>query len=125
MSDARSLTWLGVPSDDTGAALRFFTEHLGLQPEIHEDDFAVLRLPSGQTVELFGPSQRTQPQFAAGPVAGFEVADVAAKRAEMEAAGVEFIGPVHDGDPGRRWSHFRGPDGFVYELTQLPGSSSS
>ena len=89
MPDARSLTWLGVPSDDVAAGVRFFTEHLGLEPEVHEGDFAVLRLPSGQT-------------------------------AEMEAAGVGFIGPVHDGDPGRRWSHFRGADGYVYELTQLP-----
>ena len=120
MSDARSLTWLGLPTDEIDAALRFFAEHLGLEPELHEGDFAVLRLPSGQTVELFGPSLRTQPQFAAGPVAGFEVADVAARREAMETAGVEFIGPIHDGDPGRRWSHFRGPDGYVYELTQLP-----
>jgi hypothetical protein len=68
----------------------------------------------------FDPGAVRELKAAAGPVAGFEVTDVAAKRAEMEAAGVEFIGPVHDGDPGRRWSHFRGPDGFVYELTQLP-----
>ena len=64
MADARSLTWLGVPTDDTGAALRFFTEQLGLEPEVHEGDFA--------------------------------------------------------GDAGRRWSHFRGPDGYLFELTQLP-----
>ena len=51
---------------------------------------------------------------------GFEVADVETARAGMQADGVEFIGPVHDGDPGRRWSHFRGPDGHIYELTQLP-----
>ena len=36
----------------------------------------------------------------------------------MEAAGVEFIGPVHTGEAGTAWSHFRGPDGKVYEIVQ-------
>ncbi len=41
--------------------------------------------------------------------------DVEEARAEMEAAGVEFLGPVQRSE-GAAWSHFRGPDGNVYEI---------
>ena len=116
---AKGLAWLGIPVDDVDAAIAFFSGQLGIEVELRDGDFAVLRLPSGQTVELFGPSQRGQPQFVSGPITGFEVDDVRAARAELEADGVEFIGPVHPGDDGRAWSHFFGPEGQVYELTQL------
>jgi hypothetical protein len=71
-------------------------------------------------VEVFGPSLRNQPQFATGPVVGFLIDDVEAARDEMEAAGVEFLGPVHAGEAGAAWSHFLGPDGKIYEITQVP-----
>jgi hypothetical protein len=35
----------------------------------------------------------------------------------MEAEGIEFIGPIGDGDDSK-WVHFRGVDGNTYELTQ-------
>ena len=38
-----------------------------------------------------------------------------ASRAEMEAAGVEFLGPIQQSE-GAAWSHFRGPDDNVYEV---------
>ena len=71
-------------------------------------------------MEVFGPSFRDHEQFATGPVVGFLVEDVAGTRKEMEAQGVAFVGPVHAGDAGAAWSHFRGPDGKVYEITQVP-----
>ncbi len=46
---------------------------------------------------------------------GFRVDDVRAARAEMEAAGVEFLGPVQRPE-GATWNHFRGPNGNVYEI---------
>ena len=33
------------------------------------------------------------------------------------AQGIEFIGPIHGEDDDYKWTHFRAPDGFVYELT--------
>jgi predicted enzyme related to lactoylglutathione lyase len=116
---ARSLAWLGVPTDDVDAAVAFFARQLGVGLEHRDGDFAILRLASGQAIELFGPSLRGQPQFQTGRVVGFEVDDVVGARAQMGAAGVRFIGPVHRGDAGATWSHFTGPDGQVYELTQL------
>ncbi|MBV9355190.1 MAG: VOC family protein, partial [Chloroflexi bacterium] len=50
-----------------------------------------------------------------GPVVGILVDDVDRARATMEAAGIEFIGPIQrEGDTN--WNHFRGPDGNVYEI---------
>jgi hypothetical protein len=55
-------------------------------------------------------------------VAGFWVDDVAQTRAEMEAKGVDFIGPT--ATAGRStWAHFRAPDGTVYEITTIKESS--
>lgn len=117
---AKGLVWMGVPTDDFEGTVDFFRDVMGLEEEMREEDFAVLRLPGGETVEVFGPSLRGQEQFATGPVVGFLVDDVAVAREEMEARGVKFIGPVHVGDAGRAWSHFRGPGGKVYEITQVP-----
>ena len=41
----------------------------------------------------------------------------AAARAEMEAKGIEFLGPIEGDTDDYKWTHFRAPDGFVYELT--------
>ena len=116
----KGLVWMGVPTDDFEGTVAFFRDVMDLEEEMRDEDFAVLRLPGGEAVEVFGPSLRGQEQFTTGPVVGFLVDDVVVAREEMEARGVEFIGPAHAGDAGAAWSHFRGPDGKVYEITQVP-----
>jgi hypothetical protein len=37
------------------------------------------------------------------------------RRARMEAEGVEFLTPIQRSE-AFAWSHFRGPDGTVYEI---------
>ena len=50
------------------------------------------------------------------------VEDIVATRAEMEAKGVEFIGPTRsDPENGMDWTHFKAPDGHVYGLTTIVG----
>jgi len=49
------------------------------------------------------------------------VDDVRDAREVLEARGVEFVGPVHEWEPtGEAWSHFRAPDGNVYEIAHRP-----
>ncbi len=52
-----------------------------------------------------------------------EVEDVAAKKAELEAAGVEFLSEVNVVDEGVlagwRWVYFRDPFGIVLELVEI------
>jgi catechol 2,3-dioxygenase-like lactoylglutathione lyase family enzyme len=111
---------MGVPTQNFAETVAFFCDVLSLEAERRDAAFAVLRLPSGEAVEVFGPEIAGARQFATGPVVGFEVEDVREARGEMEAKGVEFLGLVHEGDPGAAWSHFRGPDGKIYEITQVP-----
>jgi catechol 2,3-dioxygenase-like lactoylglutathione lyase family enzyme len=97
-----------------------FVSLLGGERVYEAPDFAVFRLEDGDKVEVFGPAARGHEHFTTGPVAGFLVDDVPAAQAELEAAGIEFFGPPETASDGYAWSHFRGPDGNVYELTSGP-----
>jgi catechol 2,3-dioxygenase-like lactoylglutathione lyase family enzyme len=114
---AKGLVWLGTRTRNFDDTVRFFGDTLGLRAVHEEPDFAVLLLPNGDKVEVFGPGDRGHEHFDAGPVAGFLVDDVAEAREDLGSAGIEFIGPIHEADDGGSWSHFRGPDGNVYEIT--------
>jgi predicted enzyme related to lactoylglutathione lyase len=116
--------WVGVPTEDFGGTVAFFHEVMGLGLGRLEEDFAGLHLRGGGAVEVFGPSFLGQAQFATGPAVGFQVEDVAGAREEMEAKGVEFIGPVHSGEKGAFRSHFEWPGGEVYEIMQVPDRES-
>ena len=116
--EIQGIAWLATRTAEFEATARFFGETMGLPAEHEEPDFAVFRLPNGDKVEVFGPSDRTHEHFTTGPVAGFLVEDVEEARAELEKAGISFIGPVHRYDEHSAWSHFVGPDGNVYELTR-------
>jgi catechol 2,3-dioxygenase-like lactoylglutathione lyase family enzyme len=52
--------WVGVLTDDYEETLHFFSEILGLSLEYRNEDkvHAHFRLPSGQLLEVFGPSNR-------------------------------------------------------------------
>ncbi len=115
---AEGLVWLGTRTPQFEATVRFFGDTMGLSVEHEEPDFAVLRLPDGGKVEVFGPGDHDHEHFTTGPVAGFLVEDVEEARAELEDAGISFIGPVHHHDENSAWSHFVGPDGNVYEITR-------
>jgi catechol 2,3-dioxygenase-like lactoylglutathione lyase family enzyme len=107
----RRIAWLGVRTDAYEATVWFLREVLGLQPAFQE-----LRLPNDDRVQVFGPGDRYHrfyAEHAAGPVALFEVDDLPAARAELEAAGIELVGPT-DADSAWSWLHARGPDGNLY-----------
>lgn len=110
------LTWLGTRTDDYAATVALFRDVMSLEVKELTESFAWFQLPNGDQVEVFGREDPDHEFFTTGPVVGFEVTDLDQARRELEAAGVEFIGEIH-GTPGGRWSHFRGPDGTVYEIT--------
>jgi predicted enzyme related to lactoylglutathione lyase len=114
---ARGLVWLGTRTRNFDETVRFFGDTLGLPKSHEEPDFTVFRLPNGDTVEVFGPGDTEHEHFDTGPVAGFLVDDVREARADLESAGISFLSPVQESEDGAAWSHFRGPDGNVYEVT--------
>lgn len=115
----RAFQWAGVRATDFDATVGFFRDVLGLQLVKYDAGatLASFNLPSGQRFEVFGPASFYYPLHES-PVLGFEVDDIVAARAELEAAGVDFAGPVVVKTTGEAWTYFRGPDGFLYELAQ-------
>jgi predicted enzyme related to lactoylglutathione lyase len=117
----KGLTWLGVRTERYEAMKDFLENAAGLTVDHGNDDFVVFELPDGSKLELFGPRDVDHEHFSTGPVAGFEVDDIEAARTDLTSGGAEFIGPIHRWEPtGEAWSHFRAPDGNVYELTYRP-----
>lgn len=112
----KGIVWLGTRTDRFDQMTDFCRGLLGLSQSHFEPGFAVFEMPNGDVFEVFG-SQQSMNTFMNHPVGGFLVDDIVAARAEMEAKGIEFIGPVHEDSEDYKWTHFRAPDGFVYELT--------
>jgi hypothetical protein len=111
------IAWLGTRTDRFDEMREFFRELTGVAPR-EEQGLAAFELASGDRIEVLDPA--VGESYMVAPVAGFLVEDVAAARAELESRGIEFLGPIQTG-AGSSWSHFRAPDGHVYELTELPG----
>ena len=112
-------TWAGVRTKDFQGTVRFFSERMGLPVGFQDDakGVAVFSLPSGQMLEVFGPSYEHYDRHEC-PAIGFEVSDIREARRELEAAGMEFVSGLTEAEGGAAWTHFRGPDGFLYALQQ-------
>jgi len=86
------LAWVGTRTSEYQPMVAFLKDVFRLTPDLEEDGFAVFRLPNGDTIEVFGDNDEHHRFFTTGPVVGFRVADVPTAQAEMEAAGIEFLG---------------------------------
>lgn len=116
----RGIRWLHAPTARYAESVAFARDVLGLTPVEENDEVAVFRTEDGDIVEVFGQRGIAKDHaFMRGPVAGFEVDDVASARAELEAKGIQFIGPLNRHGSGA-WTYFLAPDGHVYELTTAP-----
>ena len=119
----KGIVWLGVRTKKFDELLDFYQNKMGL-PVIHEaPGFCALDLPSGDRIEIFSEDYKSDDgndykHFSTGPVVGFLVDNIEEAKAEMEAEGIEFIGPVGEGRKSK-WAHFRGVDGNTYELKQV------
>jgi catechol 2,3-dioxygenase-like lactoylglutathione lyase family enzyme len=119
--NVQGITWLGTRTPAFGAMVAFHRDVMELELVYEEQGFAVFQCPNGDLVEVFGSEHdREHLFFSTGPVAGFHVDDVDGAKAEMERAGVEFIGKRGSSGDGYAWWHFRAPDGNVYEIVSRP-----
>lgn len=117
--NVKGIVWLGTRTSKFDSMLHLYQHVMGMQITHQEPGFVVLDLPNGDKVELFGEGSAYNTDFT-HPVAGFLVDDIDKARAEMEAAGIEFFGPIERMEDGYAWTHFRAPDGFIYELSYAP-----
>ena len=109
------LVFAGSATDRRPEMARFVADVLGLEPAptggVSADMFA---LPDGAFFAVAGP--RDAKRGATSRTIGFLVADLDAAVAELQAAGVEVDEPaVND---RHRYTHFRAPDGKLYELVE-------
>ena len=144
----RALHHVGITVKDLDASIRFYHDVLGLEfsnepspwfdgPELGPAvgvPGAALRqvslLLGDTTLELLEykspPSQTEGPlmsQSLGASHVAFVVDDVAAKKAELEAQGIEFYSDVNLVDEGVlagwRWVYFEDPDGYPLELVEV------
>lgn len=144
----KGLHHVGITVKDLDASIRFYHDVLGLafsnepSPWFDHPDLggavgvpgAVLRqvslLLGDTTLELLQyrnpPSGRPSPPLSNEIGAchvGFQVDDIHAKKAELEAKGVEFFSDVNVVDEGVlagwRWVYFGDPDGYPLELVEV------
>jgi catechol 2,3-dioxygenase-like lactoylglutathione lyase family enzyme len=115
----KGIVWVGTATDKYQEMVAFFRDTMGLDVFHERDDLSILRLESGEWVEVFGPGDAHFGEFDTGPVVEFLVDDLDAARAELEGKGVEFLTENH-GWGDYVWTHFRAPDGKVYGLTTGP-----
>jgi catechol 2,3-dioxygenase-like lactoylglutathione lyase family enzyme len=113
--EVKGLAWLGISTERFEETALFFRDVMGLEVTRQERDVVGFRIPDGTEVEVWHTEDEFHAFFGASPVVGFRVDDVDEARARMEREGVEFLTPVQR-SAGAAWSHFRGPDGNVYEI---------
>jgi catechol 2,3-dioxygenase-like lactoylglutathione lyase family enzyme len=116
--EVRNIRWVGVPTRNFAAMRSLLEQVMGLQISFEEPTTVEFRTTEGDTVQLHAPGDPYFDffvQHARGPVPLFEVDDVHAARAELEATGITIVGGVGR-DSRWEWIHFRAPDGNLYEL---------
>lgn len=115
-------------ASDYARSKRFYTEVLGLR--VLAENYRVerqswkldLALPDGTQLELFSfpcpPPRPSRPEACGLRHLAFAVADVAAAKQALEAAGVAAEPIRIDEFTGRRFTFFADPDGLPLELYQ-------
>jgi predicted enzyme related to lactoylglutathione lyase len=102
------------PVSDLAVAKQMYTALLGVSPQTDESYYVGYET-AGQHIGLVPGSG---PQAMTSPVAYWHVSDIAAKLAEVTAAGGTVKEPAHDVGGGRLVATVTDPDGNVLGLLQ-------
>jgi catechol 2,3-dioxygenase-like lactoylglutathione lyase family enzyme len=111
----RGLAWLGLRTNQFDETVRFLRDVMGMEQIRDEAQIAGFRLTGGSEMEVYRPEEEFHSFFTTGPVVALLVDDVDEARAAMEAAGIEFIGPIQRAGK-TSWNHFKAPDGTIFEI---------
>lgn len=113
--NVEGIVWMGVRTSAFGELRALLADVMGLETTHEADGVAWFALPGGEEIQIYDDGDAHHTFFGDGPVVGFQVADFEQATAELVEAGIEMVGEG-DSDGLRRWRHFRGPDGNVYEV---------
>ena len=117
--DVKGLSWLGLRTAQFEEMVTFFRDVMGMQPIRDEPEIVGFQMIDGTQMELYRPEEEFHAFITTGPVVAFRVENVEAARTTMEAAGIEFLGPIQRAGK-TSWNHFRAPDGTVFEILSKP-----
>jgi len=109
------LVWLGMRTSRYEETVKFFRDVMGMEQIRDEQQITGFQLTDATQVEVYHSEEEFHSFFTSGPVVALLVDDVDEARATMEAAGIEFIGPIQRAG-GTSWNHFKAPDGTVFEI---------
>jgi catechol 2,3-dioxygenase-like lactoylglutathione lyase family enzyme len=113
----RGLTFVGTSTDAREPMARFVRDVLGLPPlPVEGSGHDFFALPDSSTFAV-GPSGGPDAWGGDSRTIGFLVDDVDEAAAELRAAGVPTDDDVSV-NARYRYTHFRAPDGHVYELVE-------
>ncbi|AJE19766.1 VOC family protein [Azotobacter chroococcum] len=131
----RRIHHAAIICSDYQVSKRFYTESLGLRVvaehyRAERRSYKLdLALPDGSQVELFSfpapPPRPSRPEAQGLRHLAFEVDDVAACKAELEARGIAVEAIRTDEYTGRRFTFFADPDGLPLELYEAPPAAST
>lgn len=113
-SVTEGVTTLLHPVSDLAKAKAVYAALLGVPPSVDSDVYVGFEA-AGQHVGLVS---RGGPQQMGAPVAYWRVTDLAAKLAEVTAAGATVNEPAHDVGGARRVATVTDPDGNVLGLLE-------
>jgi catechol 2,3-dioxygenase-like lactoylglutathione lyase family enzyme len=116
------LAWLGLRTPQYEETVKFFRDVMGMEQIRDEPQIAGFQLTDATQVEVYHLEEEFHSFFTSGPVVAFLVDDVDEARTKMEAAGIEFIGPIQRAG-STSWNHFKAPDGTVFEISSRSGGS--
>ncbi len=105
---------------DMDEAVRFYTQVLGLDLAFRGGDHWAMIASPGLTIALHPKGEHgsaAEPDRGPGVSIGFEVEDLAAARAQLEAEGIGF---ENASDEFVQLAYFHDPDGTTLYLMQVP-----
>ncbi|WP_157020316.1 VOC family protein [Mesorhizobium xinjiangense] len=111
----QKIGFVGIRSRDLKGLRRILEEGLGLRTTDASDQQVGYDLPDGTRVEGFSESEEFHSFFTTGPVVGFAVDDFDAAWLKLNDMRIEFLTDIQS-NGGKKWVHFRFPDGTVAEL---------
>jgi uncharacterized glyoxalase superfamily protein PhnB len=108
--------------DDVAASAQFLTGHFGFTEEMSADGFVSLARPdTGMNVVFLRRGMDMLPEdqrhdHAAGLILAFEVDNLEAEMARLQAEGVTVTMPLRSEEWGERAFQVRDPNGVIIEL---------
>ena len=110
-----TVSFLGLRTEQFDQMKRLYVEGYAL-PVLHEaHDVVWFELDDGAELHVYAVTDEFHSFFTDGPVPGLFVSDYDEVAARLPGLGVRWLTDLQTAR-GRRWRHYRAPDGNVYEL---------